>query len=172
MKCYLGILRERYRSSPIGLLLPDLADAVAKTLEDKTVMRTKENYVSVFRHYFNFMLCVGLNPLQVPLNPQHCIFYIQERINMSGSIASLSRWTATFNWISELAGAPTSYKQDPEYITFLKAINKKYHKGKDQRMPFTREHIKTFNNKLWNDDMEKYGYVKYDTLMKLLLVNI
>ena len=172
MNCYSGILRERFRNSHLGRLLPELADAVAKVFEDKTVTRTKENYVSVLRHYWNFMLCVGLNPLQVPLDPMHCIFYLQERINMSGSIASSSTWTATFNWISEIAGAPTSYKHDIEYITYLKAINKKYNKGKDQRMPFTRAHINKYNITLWNKDMEQHGYVKYDTLMKLLLINI
>ena len=104
-------------------------------------MGTKMHYVSQFRHFVNFCLDHGHNPLDFPLDPQLCIFWIQQKFNIHGNIKSLNSWTAMLNWISDLARAPKQYKEDPDYKTYLSALKKQYHQGHDHRLPFKLQHI-------------------------------
>ena len=165
------IYRSRIKDSKMGQIAPGLADDIAAINEKKRGVQTKENYVSVFRHWVNWNLSLGLEPLEMPLDPSKCRFWIQERINMSGSIASLSTWKTLFHWLSELAGAPLNYKRDPEYIQYIKDINKLYHKGKDHRLPFTVRHIEKYTNTLWDNDINKFNRVTYDNVIRILLAN-
>ena len=155
----------------MGRMAPHLAEAINKVFEDKQMVESKASYVSAFRHYFRFCLDFEIDPLKMPLDPEVCIYWIQQRIEMKGSIASLSTWTAMLHWISELAMAPMIYKSHPLYTSYLAAIRKKYEKGVDHRLPFRLHHIHKYTLKTWKSDKGE-NTISFDNLLRILIANL
>ena len=150
---------------------PHLADQVASVINQSKVMGTKTHYVSQFRHYVNFCLDHSINPLQVPLDPHVCTFWIQEKFNMNGNIKSLNQWTAKLNWISDLSRAPKNYKKHPDYVQYISGLRKQYHEGNDHRMPFRLVHLYKYTKSIWKPSKENLKVIGYTNLVKAALAN-
>ena len=115
-----------------------------KIWEIMTMVRskgTKEHYISQFRQWVTYCDDFSLDPLQMPPDPHSFIFWIQERIDATGSICSLEQWTAMMNWLCEIACIKPLYKQHPDVMLYMKAIRKLYTKQRDHRLPFRLKHL-------------------------------
>ena len=156
----------------MGRLAPDLADAIFGVVDEKTLKQTKENYVSLFRHWFNWCLDFDINPLGMPLDRNVVMFWMQERVNMSGSVASYSSWKSMLLWITTLTGSTREWADHPEFKSYVYALKKKYHLGVDHRLPFTVRHLELYTNKVWFADPNNTRTVPYDDVMKVLLANL
>ena len=166
------ILRKRFRQTTVGRSAPHLADQVAAVINNSKVEGTKTHYVSQFRHYVNFCLDHGQDPLHFPLDPNLCMFWIQDKVNKHGNIKSLRSWTAMLNWISDLAKAPKRYKEDSDYKDYLKGLQKQYHEGFDQRLPFQIKHIFKYTKMLWRTKTNNSSVISYTNLLKATLANL
>ena len=97
---------------------------------------TKERYISQFRQWVIYCDDYSLDPLRMSPDPHAYIFWIQERIDATGSISSLKQWTAMMNWSCEIACIRPIYKHHPDVVLYRKTIRKQYAKQRDHRLPF------------------------------------
>ena len=128
---------------------PDLADQIATVINNNKVMGTKKHYASQLRHYVNFCLDHGHDPFAFPLDPNLCMFWIQQKVNMHGNIKSIRTWTAMLNWISDLSEKEKLYTTNPVYTSYLAGLRKQHHEGQDHRLPFRLKHIKDYTDHVW-----------------------
>ena len=157
-------MKTKYGQSMPGLM-KNATDIMVSRLEQGT----KESYASCLRHWTNWNLEFDEDPFELPIPPLKIICWIQSRFEERRSIQSLKTWTATLNWICDLTGAPKTYKQDPRYINFKKAINKQFKKGADHRHPFQLSHICNYVKSLWSEDLK---HINYENQVKALLAQL
>ena len=162
------LFEHRFRSTWIGKLQPMKADKISSIILDSRTQGTYRHLVSQFRKWVIYCDDFDIDPLDMPPDPYLYIFWIQDRIEASGSIASLDSWTHLMFWLCELAGVPPNYKEHPDVKRYFKAIKKIYSKGKDHRLPFKAAHILAYIKSLKKKN-KKRTKLKYDQLVKLTM---
>ena len=100
--CFSDFFRNRFSESWIGKLDPEKAKQVSDVIIAAKSEGTYKHYVSQFRKWVIYCDDFHIDPLSMPPDPFVYIFWIQDRINSSGSIASKDSWTAMMNWLCEI----------------------------------------------------------------------
>ena len=147
--------------------MKQLATEAAEIMNQVRTDQTQESYVSSLRHWVNFNLEYQEDPFEFPIDPYKAMFWIQSRFKESGNIKSIKTWKAMLNWISCTAGYEPSYKQNPDYIRYIKALNKLYNQGNDHRLPFTIKHIAVYVRSLLKNQTLTFQNLTKATLATL-----
>ena len=162
------IFQERLSNTWIGKLQPEKAKEIANIIAESRTKGTYRHLISQFRQWVIYCDDFSIDPLAMPPDPYLYMFWIQERIDASGSIASLDSWTALMHWLCEIQGAETTYKTNNDVRCYFKAIRKIYTKGKDQRLPFKLAHILKYVKSL-KRVKKNQTKMDYDDLVKMTI---
>ena len=120
-----------------------------------TVEGTQIGYCSSIRHWVRFNIEIDEDPFEFPIDPYKALFWIQTRFEEAGSIKSLKTWRAILSWICKIAGVHPEFKEHPDYVRYIKSINKQHNEGVDSRLPFKMIHMTTYIKWLFEEYEKK-----------------
>ena len=176
LKCividHTGLFLKRISKTSAAKREPEKAQRIWKIIMSSRSRGTKEHYVSQLRQWIIYCDDFSLDPLRMPPDPHTYIFWIQERIDAVGSIASLEQWTAMMNWLCEIACIKPIYKLHPDVKLYMRAIRKQYTTQRDHRLPFKVKHLLVYIKYLRYKKNKGKAKMDYNDFVKTTIAQV